>query len=139
MRLEIEYKDNALNKDFGNWLIKIITSSIKSNLNEKKLGQLDKYIEDNFTHLFKKPVTSKDIIHAGLKELVCDDDSSKLIIKISTNKFMQGLDRVRIETLCRLINYGNSSVKGYPIFTDTFNQVALNIKLYVDEYLREKS
>jgi hypothetical protein len=51
---------------------------------------------------------------------------------------MQGLDRVRIETLCRLINYGNSSVKGYPIFTDTFNQVALNIKLYVDEYLREK-
>lgn len=139
MRLEIEYKDNTLNKDFGNWLIKIITSSIKSNLNEKKLGQLDKYIEDNFTHLFKKPVTSKDIIHAGLKELVCDDDSSKLIIKISTNKFMQGLDRVRIETLCRLINYGNSSVKGYPIFTDTFNQVALNIKLYVDEYLREKS
>jgi hypothetical protein len=139
MRLEIEYKDNTLNKDFGNWLIKIITSSIKSNLNEKKLGQLDKYIEDNFTHLFKKPVTSKDIIYAGLKELVCDDDSSKLIIKISTNKFMQGLDRVRIETLCRLINYGNSSVKGYPIFTDTFNQVALNIKLYVDEYLREKS
>lgn len=139
MRLEIEYKDNTLNKNFGNWLIKIITSSIKSNLNEKKLGQLDKYIEDNFTHLFKKPVTSKDIIYAGLKELVCDDDSSKLIIKISTNKFMQGLDRVRIETLCRLINYGNSSVKGYPIFTDTFNQVALNIKLYVDEYLREKS
>ena len=139
MRLEIEYKDNTLNKEFGNWLIKIITSSIKSNLNEKKLGQLDKYIEDNFTHLFKKPVTSKDIIYAGLKELVCDDDSSKLIIKISTNKFMQGLDRVRIETLCRLINYGNSSVKGYPIFTDTFNQVALNIKLYVDEYLREKS
>ncbi len=139
MRLEIEYKDNTLDKDFGNWLIKIITSSIKSNLNEKKLGQLDKYIEDNFTHLFKKPITSKDIIYAGLKELVCDDDSSKLIIKISTNKFMQGLDRVRIETLCRLINYGNSSVKGYPIFTDTFNQVALNIKLYVDKYLREKS
>lgn len=137
MKLEIEYKENTLNKDFGNWLISIITDSIKKELDEKKLINLDKYIEENFNHLFKKPVTSKDIIFAGLKELVCDDDSSKLIIKISSHKFMQGLDRVRIETLCRLINFGNTSVKGYPIFTDTFTIIANDITIYVEKYLRE--
>lgn len=138
MRLEIEYREGTLGKDFGNWLISIICKKVKEDLDEKKLINMDNYIEKNFTHIFKKPVTSKQIIYAGLKELICDDDSSKLIIKISTHNFMQGLDRARIETLCRLINFGNASVKGYPIFTDTFKSIAEDIDIYIEMYLREK-
>lgn len=137
MKLEIEYKDSSLDRKFGNWLILIIQKLIQSSINDKKLLKWDKYISENFNHLYSKKVTSKDIILAGIKDLVCDDTDSKLIIKISTNHFIQGLDRVRIETLCRLINYGNTEIKGYPIFTDTFDDIADNISVYVRKYLEE--
>ena len=137
MRLEIEYKDNSLDKKFGNWLILIIRELIKSSINDKKLSKWDKYIEEHFNHIYSKKVTSKDIIFTGIKDLMCDDTDSKLIIKISTNHFMQGLDRVRVETLCRLINYGNTEIKGYPIFTNAFNDIADNISVYVRKYLEE--
>lgn len=139
MQLQIEYTKNVLNQDFGNWLIKVISNEILSSINKKKLISLDKYIEENFTHLYKKPVTSMDIIKYGLDEMYCDNSSSKLIIQISKNKFVPGMDRVRIESACKLINYGNKSVPGYPIFTNEFTHIANNISMYVDKYFTRSS
>lgn len=139
MQLQIEYTNNVLNKEFGNWLIEIMSKEILSSINKKKLISLDKYIEENFTHLYKKPVSSMDIIQQGLNEMYCDDSSSKLIIQISKNKFVPGMDRVRIESACKLINYGNKSVPGYPIFTNEFTHIANNISMYVDKYFTRSS
>lgn len=138
MQLEIEFKEGTLNRSFGAWIIKLIREITLDNVDPKKLQGLDKYIEENFIHLSeKKKVTCIDIINAGLNELTYDFDNTKFTIRISNHKFMQGLDRIRIETLCKLINYGTASIKGYPIFTDSFNQIAENIDIYIESYLRE--
>ena len=136
MRLEIEDSTNLLlNKSFGSWLIDEIQRVVKNSINESKLRPWDKFIKEEYEHLYSKKITGYDTIMYGLDNLVCDLVSNKLVIKISTNQFIPGLHRVRVDTLCRLINYGNTSIKGYPIFTDAFNIIADNIDILAKEYL----
>ena len=48
---------------------------------------------------------------------------------------MPGFDRVKVDTLLRLITFGNNSLQGYPIVKDILQRVADNIGDYINRYV----
>lgn len=138
MKLIVTYTNDSLDLDFGKWLIKRIQEKFILAIDENKLKRWDKFFEesDEYKSIYRKKILTKDILIVGIRNLICRKFPQKLIIHINNNLFVPGLDRVRIETVCKLINFGNTEIKGYPIFTEVFGEVADNIHDYINEYLK---
>ena len=137
MQLQIEDPKNLLQADFINWLKVKIRDKIISDIEDKKLIVWDEYLNTNsaYVSIYKKKISSKDIIIAGAANLEFSKSESTFSIFINRNVFTPGLDRIKLETICKLINFGDLQIKGYPIFTDTFDYFAESIHDYVDRYL----
>jgi hypothetical protein len=140
MRLEVLYKKNkdgmSIDKDFIKWLKSNMSDKIKSSIDEKKLIRWNDYLNSGEVIEFtsRKNILAKEVIYLGADNLVVSELPNKFIISINNKKFVNGLKMVKIDTLCKLINYGNASIKGYPIFSDVFNEVANNIDMYIEVY-----
>ena len=137
MKLEISDPKDLLDRSFILWLKVKIRDKILVNINPKKLINWDKYLNENnvYKSIYKKKISARDVIVAGAMNLDFSKSESKFMIYINHNIFTPGLDRVKLETICKLINFGDLQNKGYPIFTDTFDYFAESIQDYVDRYL----
>ncbi len=137
MKLEINDPKNLLDRSFIQWLKVKIRDKIIAGINPKKLIIWDEYLNNNpvYKSIYKKKISALDIIVAGAMNLDFNESGSDFMIYINRNIYTPGLDRVKLETLCKLINFGDLNNKGYPIFTDTFDYFAESIHDYIDRYL----
>lgn len=137
MKLEIGDPKNLLDRSFIIWLKLKIRDKVLADINEAKLVKWDLYFNNNshFRSIYKKKLSTKDFIIAGAINLDYIKSESSFIIRINNNYYTPGLDRVKLMSICKLINFGNTEVNGYPIFTDTFEYFAQNIQAYVEEYI----
>lgn len=137
MRLEINDKRNELDYNFGRWLIRLIQQKFIASLDARKLFAWDKFFEESkeYNSIYGTKIVTKDILLAGIKCLICFDIPDKIIIQLNPNQFVPGLDRVKVESIFRLITFGNQSIKGYPIFVQVLQEVADNIGKYIDMYV----
>lgn len=138
MTLEIHYKEDAIDRNFIIWLTDIIRDQVKVSINGLKLIIWDEYLNKEGTLDFttRKSITAKELIEQGADNFIIKDVPNKFIIQINNNINVNGLKSTKLETLCRLINFGNTSIKGYPIFTDTFHNVEEHIDDYVEIYYK---
>ena len=137
MKLEILDEDNELNYAFGRWLIKQIQLEFRVDVDQRKLQNWDKFFEESeeYKGIYSQPVKAITILQTALKNLQCDNLPDKLIIKFNQNQFMPGFDRVKVDTLLRLITFGNNSLQGYPIVKDILQRIADNIGDYINRYV----
>lgn len=136
MKLKILDPDNILDKSFINWLCIQIRNEVIANINLKKLDNWDQYFnsETVYKSIYKKRISTRDLIVAGISNLYYQVSEDGFWISINPTKLTPGLDRIKLETICKVINYGNRQIIGYPIFTDTFQNIADNITDYVQKY-----
>ena len=136
MKLKIIDPDNILDKSFINWLCIQIRNEVIANINLKKLDNWDQYFnsETVYKSIYKKRISTRDLIVAGISNLYYQVSEDGFWISINPTKLTPGLDRIKLETICKVINYGNRQIIGYPIFTDTFQNIADNITDYVQKY-----
>lgn len=137
MQLEISDHKNLLDRAFIEWLKIKIRDKIIADIDPKKLENWDNFFNNQsmYKSIYKKKISAIDLISAGASNLDYRISDSKFQILLNPNIYASGLDRIKVDTICRLINYGNRDLAGYPIFTDTFNYFAENIDLYVSRYL----
>jgi hypothetical protein len=137
MRLEIQDKRNELDYRFGMWLIRQIQMKFRASLDPRKLVAWDKFFEEStdYNNIYGAKIVTRDIMLSGIKCLICLDTPDKIIIQLNPNQFVPGLDRVKVDSIFRLITFGNQSIKGYPIFAETLQHFADNIGEYVDMYV----
>lgn len=137
MKLEIGDPKNLLDRSFIEWLRVKIRNKILADVNLKKLENWDNFFNNQpmYKSIYKKKILTSDIISAGASNLDYVKSESNFWIRINPNIYTPGLDRVKLDVICKLINYGNRDLVGYPIFTDTFEYFAENIDEYVDRYL----
>jgi hypothetical protein len=137
MKLEIIDENNELDYAFGRWLIKQIQLEFRLDVDPRKLQNWDKFFaeSDEYKGIYSTPVKAITILQTALKNLQCDNLPDKLIIKFNQNQFMPGFDRVKVDTLVRLITFGNNSLQGYPIVKDILQRVADNIGDYIKRYV----
>lgn len=137
MRLEIQDKRNELDFRFGMWLIRQIQMKFRASLDRRKLVAWDKFFEESteYNSLYGAKISTYNILMSSIKCLTCLDTPDKIIIQLNPNQFVPGLDRVKVDSVIRLITFGNQSIKGYPIFTDVLQHFADNIGEYIDMYV----
>ena len=136
MKLLLHDKDNIVDLDFGNWLLELISTKLISSIDSKKLQQLDDFINntDTLKRLYKSQYSTESILIYAARHLKCNVVHGEITIDLDNNALVPGFDRLKLLTICKLINYGSSEVKGYPIFTNTFNYFRDNITDYVRMY-----
>ena len=136
MKLVLHDKDRIVDDDFCEWLVSRISTKLIANLDRKKLSTWDKYINDSdeFKKLYNKTYSAEKIIYFAASKLVFNNIDGKITIELDPNVIIPGFDRLKLITFCKSLNYGSLKIKGYPIFTDTFNYFKENITQYVRNY-----
>lgn len=138
MLLEIKDSKHILKEDFYEWLLLKIKDRFLCEIDKKSLERWDTYFNSEFQYrsIYLKRISSYDICLQGISNLKFNKLSESVVtIFINPNINVPGLDRVRINTACKTINYGVSNIKGYPIFTNIFNHFSQNILTYFDIFM----
>ena len=72
----------------------------------------------------------KTILIYGINHLHYTETSEKIIIKMNYYLNCPNID-AKLYDICKLVNYGNLNIKGYPIFTNVFKHILNNIDFYI--------
>ena len=139
MQLEIKDNTNLLDEKFAQWLIECIKGNIILNLDTKRFLVWDEYLNEKeiFKTTYLKSINTLSIVFDGIQNLVFNIKKPYIRISINPKLMVNGLDRVSLETFCTLVNYGDLSLNGYPIFSDAFREVEENFNDYIDRYINE--
>ena len=131
MTLIVDNKD--INLHFIKFIKRKMLEHISLILNFKKLTPFDEYFKsEEFNKLSNNVrVSSKKVIVLGMTNLIHKRYETNTHIFINPNILFPGTD-IKLVDLCKIINYGNMSIEGYPIFTDTFEHFSKNINKYID-------
>lgn len=128
-----------ITEDFICWLIIQIKYIILNNINESKLDLFNNYFKEQ---KFFKPINNKQkfdvrkLILLSINNITYRKLNNVYIIEIKNNVTFPGYT-VNINTLCRLLNYGNVNIKGYPLYTDSFKTIKANLKTFYGKYVEE--
>lgn len=136
MELVLREQD-GVDYDFIEYLVyDIIPKRLKSMLNLKKLIKWDDYFFKDMKSGFNlgNLKSTKDIIEFGINNLSISAYNGYYTIGISATEKIEGTN-TKISAVCRLINYGNTDVSGYMIFSDVFKTVKRELSMYQNMYL----
>lgn len=136
MRIEISNPNDTLDKDFGEWLCKRLSFTIKTKMNYQKLNLWSQYLTESkiFIPVFTDKISAENIFIQASNNLVVEKFPSLLCIEINRNIYTSGLDRVKLKTAVDLITFGNQEQKGYPLILNQFKYVVNNINEFIDKY-----
>lgn len=136
MNITIKDEKDLLTIDFLNWLLEELKDLILSKLNPSKIKAFDNYL--NKTDIFKlhalKKYSCLSFINFSLKHLILTKHNTTITIKFSNKIYLTGLTLTTVDTFCKFINYGDATIKGYPIFTECFTKIVDNLNTYVNAY-----
>lgn len=130
-----------VNDHFIKWLLRIIRFQIIKNINHKKLLIFNEIVDKE--NIFEKSnpydknkFDVRKAVVISLNNLQINRIKNVYIIRISDNVVFPGYN-VKLSTICKLLNYGNTNIKGYPIYTQAFDNVRLNLKKYYQQYIKQ--
>lgn len=138
MRLQLQDEKSILSKAFIEWLIIEIQSELNLRVKKSKLKNWDNYLNNYFQlkNFTKNTYSTEYIIQLGIKNIIYKYDAKLIEIYINEHIYIPGLDRVKLNSICKLVNYGNQELAGYPIFSEVFNYIADNISDYVNDFMQ---
>lgn len=103
-----------------------------SNLNKKKLQVWDEYLNSSNilnTESGDKKISSLSVFQEISNNFILQKFEDNLYeLKIDENTKAKDID-IKLSNVCRLINFGNVEMRGYPIITDTLNYISDNINM----------
>ena len=126
--MQLRVEGNMLTKDFGTWLLDLVKLELKASFNKKKLQSLSSYIDQDVN------IPVETFINKVLDSLVCTIEEEDKVISIHIDKNSYLVGNIKLDTMCRAINFGTATQKGYPVFTDVFHSIVSKINNYVTLY-----
>lgn len=123
MKIIIYNKDSYSKSFIEKYLPSYIMSIFKRSYSKKKLEELDKEFN----------IDSLNIIKTALKNLKISEQTNSYSIEINKNVKYK---HQNIDSLINLITYGNRSCKGYLIIYKIFKEIAENIDIIYEEWLK---
>lgn len=143
MNLTIKLPRRTLKTDLfvDSILISYIEDVLTEMINPQKLIIWNNYFKDNnlgwITYKNKTVIpTAYEIIFAGIKNLKVYKYPDHYVIKINPNKILPK-SSAKLNDICNLINYGNLSIKGYPIFSEGFELISKQVPYLYEAFLEE--
>ena len=135
MELRIKDGNSTFTDDFIVYLIREIRYYLPLKINKRKLIKWDDYLNSiGITTTDKYKISSYNVLLAGAHSLTYKKIDDEYIINIDNNAYMPYITE-SIDTLCKLINYGNVELKGVYVLTETFEYFSKNVNKYFDKYV----
>ena len=135
MELRIKDDSSTFTDDFIVYLIREIRYYLPLKINKRKLIKWDDYLNSiGITTTDKYKISSYNVLLAGVHSLTYKKIDDEYIINIDNNAYMPYITE-SIDTLCKLINYGNVELKGVYVLTETFEYFSKNVNKYFDKYV----
>jgi hypothetical protein len=105
------------------------------NLNVDKIKEFESYFQsDEFKSKWGDIiVNAPTILKLTILNLKIIKYPTHTILTLNDTMFYPNT-KVRLIDLCKLLNYGNLSVKPYAILSDTFIHFNVNMKSYINKY-----
>lgn len=103
-------------------------------VNISKYAPIDGYLGTLDFMTRHKGQTSDTIMRLGANSLVTKEFEGRFVIQINDTLMFDNKENIKLSSMCKLINYGTMSVKGYPILIELFNHFADNIDMLVRYY-----
>jgi hypothetical protein len=136
--LSIEDPKNMLRDDFADWLLQQIQINCLVALPLKKSAIWNTYLNtsEDIPRVYDTlNLDVNTLIKTGIQNIVCERHSTTIVYKIDRRQQVFGLKNMSIESVCKLINYGNQSIDGTYFFTNVFKEIQDNIDDYIDRYI----
>ena len=127
-------KSKKYNKGFATYVMKAVKYLYAVKANPQKIRAINQYLDANVKG--KRKLNAFVILEQGFHNLECVDYGKTFDIHINPNAVVPNFNKTKIESLCKLINYGNSDLTPYPIFTEVFEYVKKNINALYNAYER---
>lgn len=134
--MELYIKGAGIDDGFIEFIIKrIFPSRLLSILDERKLSAWDEYLFEEKKGNFNlgNLKSTKDVIKCGISNLTYTTYGGDYIIRISDVAVISGT-MTKILPVCKLIEYGNTEIAGYPIFSKVIDKIKSELELYHNMY-----
>lgn len=130
MKLIINYEAKYEMYPFISYLVRCFKDRLDDLLDENRLRIYDQYLHE---YIFFTPehknITFKSILYSLSNKMKIRKTHTGYEIFIDPNAYVDGTN-IKIEPLCRLLNYGNQELPPYPIIETIFTELANNINTY---------
>lgn len=138
MELNIDSDKDITN--FCLWLIPKIKEYFVNSIDDRKLEKYNIYLNANKIVLFdyseKRLISARSILIGAIYNLHLKHNLNHYVIEINPNSTIPSTS-AKFTDIVKLINFGNMSLQGYQIVSDTMNYFANNINNYYNSYLEE--
>lgn len=125
--------DNHFDDYFIKWLIDLIKFKLLIYLNHEKLTQFNNDFNQKLE--LNKEIDIKKVVLVSINTLRYRKINNVYIIEIGNDKI--NYNGLNLNTICKLLNYGNTELKSFPIYSNVFNDIKSNIVEYYKQYLDE--
>ena len=117
-------------KRFMKFLIRRLKMLVLSEIDNKKFSALSDYA----TEIYNTRIDMRKVVSIAVNNIVFDFIDGTYYLTINTKQVYPETD-IPVYQLSRLLNFGNSEVKGYPLFTKNFNLIKANLAGYYKYYV----
>ena len=129
MQIVIDNREKKYDKGFFYFLLNYIKKQLQSRYNRRKLKKFEDYLNLDKTELgpFKKQYSAIEIFLSSVYHLRLRKSMNDIYtIEVDPNVFYTGT-QIKLIKLARALNYETADYVGYPIFTETFQEVKENL------------
>ena len=138
MELNIDSDKDITN--FCLWLIPKIKEYFVNSIDDRKLEKYNIYLNANKIVLFnyneKRLISARNILIGAIYNLHLKHNLNHYVIEINPNSTIPSTS-AKFTDIVKLINFGNMSLQGYQVVSNTMNYFANNINSYYNSYLEE--
>lgn len=127
--------DEIPDEQFLGYLTDYTMRLIIDSIDDKKLEVWNAYfkVTDEFKLPPKVTLDAKSILITGANNLKVLRFANSYQMMIDSDRKVYNTS-IRLDTLCKLITYGNAVIKGYPVITDAAKIVRNTLYNIVQEY-----
>ena len=128
MILKIRKDNKFITESFIRFLVRLLRREVLSRLDKRGFEKTD-----NFLMSLGLNISSEEIILLGVRNITYTETEQEYFIHIDHNEKVPGTN-YKVETLCKMIEYGNTVCKPQRIFTESIKHIEDNISKYYDFY-----
>ena len=126
MEIIIE-KDKYVTASFVAWVIRKLQAEILSHINDRKLRDITKFINDNNLFNLNQKLDARIIVHNMINNIEKIETDKLFIIKFNDSLRFTNTKYFIIDIL-KFIDYGNLEIEGFNYISLTFGRIQSKIE-----------
>jgi len=137
MKLTIfDAQDKFKNEEFLEFVLLKMKQRLYSQLDVNKLRKAEEFFNkySRYKSVYKKYISAREVVISGILNIEYKVTGNKIVFEINSVQIFPSTD-AKLYEMCKLINNGNLLLRGYPIFSSTFDYFKEHLNEYYDLFI----